>query len=167
MAMTMKAPVRQDAEVALLSTFDTAIDWDASYPEEYDLEAKLTAHRDGGFDPANVTFKEGETPTLFVFHDPRVSLYASRVRASLMGIKSFVKEGVSDDDVVVVWNVLAKGYREGEDFTEWKRETKGSKNLNADTLQIVDSNGALRELGSYLLTEIIKSKTLDTTAQKK
>jgi hypothetical protein len=163
MAMKLKGSVREGSELVLLSRFDDAIDWEKSFPELQTLEEKLEAY-EKKYDHTLLSLKSDSAPTFFVFKDPRLTTVAAAVRSKLTSVKAMIGKDTADD-VVVVWDVMAIGYRELDETTEFRRDRE--KNIAREHMQALEENGALRELGTYLLSEILKSPNVKADTQKK
>lgn len=166
MALNIKAQTKSNDEILLVSRFDTAIDWDNSFLNMLMIEEKVVAYEED-YDHSKLKFFEGETPTFFVFQNPKLTVHQAKIRSVLIGIQAAIGRGEPTDSDTLIWNTLAVGTRESGNTDEFARNKK--KELTNEVLQGLEDAEVLRELGAFMFALSFKqnAKVTNNHAQKK
>lgn len=146
--------------VKLISVNDSAIDWDASYPDvevgEDDtelLEAKQKYHIDSK-DYLKLVYKENDEPTIFIFKNPKTlenNKLISNIQLGVAGIGK--KKSEAADLWFQTFDALCIGTASNMlDEPTYIPRDKNTKQIDKGVMQALSSQGVISEMAGILLS---------------
>jgi len=170
MALKLGLQVKIGSKLPLISAEDSAINWEASYPEAKILKAEIDEKgeevftesfsedvaRDRYFDEGNpapkLVFKEGEIPTVFWFKDPKLAesraLLTDSFTASAARSKDLKLGTATDKFLMDMYIGVSEGLLQ-----------EPTKKYQRDLIQVLHDAGIYNEISSALLGAAERSDT--------
>lgn len=165
MAIKIHAITQNKQLLKMVSVLDDAIDWEATYPDESSQPRKESRYKSER-NVNDLTFKEGESPTVFVFEHPDRVDVARKVRGLYQRGISSAGSKDQNDIWTEVWDKTFLGTQEG---FEGKLEapTRRGDHITDGYFQGVEDAGVFEEFAGAFLDIGGKNKAAERAAAKK
>lgn len=150
MALKLERRTNSHQLLKLVAVADDAIDWALTYGPDGGSEADRRKRYEKSHDVRDLVFKDGTTPTVFVFEHPARVDVDRKVRRFWTDM---LKPGSKADLWTDVWNELYLGKEEGLVDAPREEPPRQGGNLTESFLQLLVDADVFDELGQAVLDE--------------